>query len=150
MTTRFTFDIADPEQAKRLEADLRDRPEIITRHRKPQPDGRVQDNAGARFDLTAITVTYEIPGKPVIPSLAATAGAIPARKATTKQELGSGVIKAAADFAESCPVPEGWNREAVIKLVNEWMSYIPCSQPQWDMRLEVQGTPGGRNMPKTP
>jgi hypothetical protein len=46
MTTRFTFDIEDPEQAARLEADLRDRPEIVTRHKKPQPDGRVQDNLG--------------------------------------------------------------------------------------------------------
>jgi hypothetical protein len=61
-TTRFTFDIADPEQAARLEADLRDRPEIVTRHKKPQLDGRVQDNAGARFDLSAITVG--VPGTP--------------------------------------------------------------------------------------
>lgn len=74
MTTRFTFDIEDPEQAARLEADLRDRPEIVTRHKKPQPDGRVQDNVGQKFDLTAITVTYEIPGKPVTPP-AATPGA---------------------------------------------------------------------------
>ena len=146
MTTRFTFDIADPEQAARLEADLRDRPEILTRHKKPQPDGRVQDNAGARFDLAAITVTHGIPGKPVIP-LTAAPEAVPARKTTIKRELGSGVVKAAADFAESCPIPEGWSRAGVIKLVNEWMSYIPCAQ--WDKRLGVQGTPGGRNMPKT-
>lgn len=46
MATRFTFEIADPEQAARLEADLRDRQEIVTRHRKLQPDGRVQDTLG--------------------------------------------------------------------------------------------------------
>jgi hypothetical protein len=79
--------------------------------------------------------------------LAATPGPTPARKATTKREIGSGVVKAAADFAESCQIPDGWNRADVIKLVNDWMSYIPCAQ--WDKRLGVQGTPGGRNMPKT-
>lgn len=146
MTTRFTFDVADPEQAARLEADLRDRPEIVTRHKKPQPDGRVQDNAGARFDLSAITVTHEIPVQPVTPH-AAVPGVVLVRKPTIKRGLGSDVVKAAADFAESCRIPEGWSRADVIKLVNEWMSYIPCAQ--WDERLGVQGTPGGRNMSKT-
>jgi hypothetical protein len=145
MTTRFTFDVADPEQAARLEADLRDRPEIVTRHKKSQSDGRVQDNVGARFDLSAITVTHEIPVQPV--ARAAVPGVGLVRKTTIKRELGSGVVRAAADFAESCPIPEGWSRAEVIKLVNESMSYIPCAQ--WDERLGVQGTPGGRNMPKT-
>jgi hypothetical protein len=146
MTTRFTFDVADPEQAARLEADLRDRPEIVTRHKKSQPDGRVQDNVGARFDLSAITVTHEIPVRPVM-AQAAVPGVGLVRKTAIKRWLGSGVVQAAADFAESCPIPEGWSRAEVIKVVNEWMSYIPCAQ--WDERLGVQGTPGGRNMPKT-
>jgi hypothetical protein len=146
MTTRFTFDIADPEQAARLEADLRSRPEIIRRHKKSQPDGRVQDNADAKFDLSAITVTHEIPGKQVIPDAPAPE-VVPVRKTTIKRGLGSGVVHAAADFAVTCPIPDGWSRAEVIKLVNEWMSYIPCAQ--WDVRLGAQGTPGGRNMPKT-
>jgi hypothetical protein len=147
MATRFTFEIADPEQAARLEADLRDRQEIVTLRKKPQPDGRVQDDVGPRFDLTAITVTHEIIGEPMIPLTAEPAAVGPARKRTTKREFGSGIVKAAADFAELCPVPERWSRAEVIKLVNEWMSYIPCAQ--WDERLGVRGTPGGRNMPKT-
>ncbi|MHB1431414.1 MAG: hypothetical protein ACYCVZ_04790 [Streptosporangiaceae bacterium] len=118
MTTRFAFDIEDPDQAARLEADLRDRPKIVTRHKKPQQDSRVQDNVGQKFDLAAITVTHEIPGKPVA-VIDATAGPTPARKATAKREIGSGVVKAAADFAESCAIPDGWNRADVIKLVND-------------------------------
>jgi hypothetical protein len=54
---QFTFTIADSEDAKRLEDDLRRAPRIYTRSKKANG----QSNVGEQFRLTQITVN----GKPL-------------------------------------------------------------------------------------
>jgi hypothetical protein len=48
----FTFTIADSEDAKRLEEDLREDPRIYTRH----PTAKSKRSVGPEFRLTHITV----------------------------------------------------------------------------------------------
>ncbi len=50
----------------------------------------------------------------------------------TKREIGSGMIKAAADYASKGALPEGVTRPEMIAVVASWCAYIPGS---WDKRL---------------
>ena len=60
-----------------------------------------------------------------------------------KNELGSQLIKSAADFALKVKVPAGMTRDDVVATVSQWMSYIPG---QMDSRLTASSAGGRRTV----